>query len=57
MPNYDLEDALILLHGIARTVERDLGFGDVSQRIRQAADKLNEELTNKNLKTIKRKGI
>ena len=41
MTNYDLEDAIIQLHTIARTIEREIGFGELSRDIRKCADRLN----------------
>lgn len=34
----DLQDAIIQLHNIARLVERDIGPGELSHQIRDAAD-------------------
>lgn len=34
----DLQDAVIQLHNIARLVERDIGVGELSHEIRDAAD-------------------
>ncbi len=42
MANYDLEDAVMMLHNIARTVEREIGFGTLAQDVRKSADVLNE---------------
>lgn len=39
--NYDLEDAIIQLHNIARTIEREIGFGALAQDVRKCADSLN----------------
>lgn len=36
----DLEQAIIELHNIARLVERDIGSGELSHQIRDAADTL-----------------
>ena len=44
MTNYDLEDAVILLHNIARTVEREVGFGALAQDVRKSADSLSNML-------------
>jgi hypothetical protein len=41
MNNYDLEDAIIQLHTIARTIEREIGFGALAQDVRKCADRLN----------------
>jgi hypothetical protein len=38
---YQLHDAVIQLHEIARTIESDIGSGQLSQDIRNAADRLN----------------
>jgi hypothetical protein len=38
---YQLHDAVIQLHNIARLVEQDIGTGQLSQDIRNAADRLN----------------
>lgn len=37
-----LYEAVTMLHNIARTVEHEIGFGELSQDIRQLADRLNE---------------
>lgn len=43
--NYDLEDAIMMLHNIARTIEREWGFdGSIAKDIRRCADQLNEAL-------------
>ena len=43
--SYDLEDAVILLHNIARTIEREWGFGGpLAQDTRKLADRLAEAL-------------
>jgi hypothetical protein len=42
---YQLHDAVIQLHNIARLVEQDIGTGQLSQDIRNAADTLNMLLT------------
>ena len=48
MANYDLEDAVMQLHNVARTIERELGFGGtLAQDVRQCADRLNEILHTK----------
>jgi hypothetical protein len=40
---YDiLEDAVIKLHDLARIVEHELGAGELSQDIRDSADRLSE---------------
>jgi hypothetical protein len=38
---FQLHDAVIQLHDIARAVESDIGSGQLSQDIRNAADRLN----------------
>lgn len=41
MSNYDLEDAIMMLHNIARTIERECGFGGaLPNDIRACADRL-----------------
>jgi hypothetical protein len=40
MRNIKLVDAVIQLHDIARLVEEEIGGGDLSAGIRQAADRL-----------------
>ena len=41
--NYDLEDAIMMLHNIARTIEHELGFnGSLPKDIRACADRLHE---------------
>jgi len=42
MKNIALSDALIKLHDVARTVEQEIGVGQLSEDIRMAADRLNE---------------
>jgi hypothetical protein len=42
MRNLDLIDAVIALHEIARTVEREIGKGQLSDDIRSSADRLHE---------------
>jgi hypothetical protein len=42
MRNLDLVDAVIALHDIARTVEREVGRGQLSDDIRKCADRLHE---------------
>lgn len=43
--SYDLEDAVILLHNIARTIEREWGFGGpLAQDTRKLAERLAEVL-------------
>ena len=45
MTDYDLEDAVIMLHNIARTIERKMGFGGgLSNDARKLADRLTEVL-------------
>ena len=40
--SYDLEDAVMMLHNIARTVEREIGFSTLAQEVRKNADSLSE---------------
>jgi hypothetical protein len=40
MANYDLEDAVMMLHNVARTIEREIGFGTLAQNIRESANRL-----------------
>jgi hypothetical protein len=42
MRNLELVDAVIALHDIARTVEREVGHGQLSDDIRNCADRLHE---------------
>jgi hypothetical protein len=42
MRNIDLIDAVIALHEIARTVEREIGHGQLSDDVRSCADRLHE---------------
>jgi hypothetical protein len=42
MRNLELVDAVIALHEIARTVEREIGHGQLSDDIRACADRLHE---------------
>ena len=42
MRNLELVDAVIALHEIARTVEREIGTGQLSYDIRKCADRLHE---------------
>jgi hypothetical protein len=42
MRNIALVDAVIALHDIARTVEREVGRGQLSDDIRACADRLHE---------------
>ena len=42
MSNYDLEDAVIMLHNIARTIEREIGYGALAQDVRKSADSLSD---------------
>ena len=44
MLNSELENVIIQLHEIARTVEKNLGISDLSKNIRSTADKLHEIL-------------
>jgi hypothetical protein len=40
----ELKDKIIQLHDIARAIEQELGQGQLSEDIRQAADRLHEVL-------------
>ena len=42
MRNIELVDAVIALHDIARTVEKEVGRGQLSDDIRNCADRLHE---------------
>ena len=42
MRNLELVDAVVALHEIARTVEREIGTGQLSYDIRKCADRLHE---------------
>jgi hypothetical protein len=42
MRNLELVDAVIALHDIARTVEREVGRGQLSDDIRACADRLHD---------------
>ena len=43
MNYYDLEDAVMMLHHVARTIERELGFdGTITKDLRRCADKLSD---------------
>ena len=42
MRNLELIDAVIALHDIARTVEREVGHGQLSDDIRKCADRLHD---------------
>jgi len=42
MRNLEIVDAVIALHDIARTVEREVGRGQLSDDIRNCADRLHE---------------
>lgn len=42
MRNLELVDGVIALHEIARTVEREIGRGQLSDDIRKCADRLHE---------------
>ena len=44
MKNYELEDKIIQLHDIARVVEQQVGVGQLSDDIRNVADRLSEIL-------------
>ena len=40
MRNLELVDAVIALHDIARTIEREIGHGQLSDDVRSCADRL-----------------
>lgn len=40
MPNTQLLDAVIQLHNIARLIEQELGKGNLSEDVRDCADRL-----------------
>ena len=40
--SYDLEDAVMQLHNIARLIEREVGFGVLAQDVRKNADDLSD---------------
>jgi hypothetical protein len=42
MRNLELVDAVIALHEIARTIEREIGRGQLSDDVRACADRLHE---------------
>ena len=42
MRNLEIVDAVVALHEIARTVEREIGTGQLSYDIRKCADRLHE---------------
>lgn len=42
MRNLEIVDAVVALHDIARTVEREVGRGQLSDDIRKCADRLHE---------------
>ena len=43
---YDLEDAIMMLHNVARTIEREFGYGGtLSNDVRKCAERLHEVLT------------
>jgi hypothetical protein len=43
--SYDLEDAIMMLHNIARIIEREYGFrGSLAQDTKKLADRLAEVL-------------
>ena len=44
MSNTDLNDKIIQLHDIARTIEKEIGVGQLSEDIRECADRLSELL-------------
>jgi hypothetical protein len=42
MRNLELIDAVVALHDIARTIEREVGRGQLSDDVRACADRLHE---------------
>ena len=42
MRNLELVDAVIALHEIARTIEREIGRGQLSDDVRSCADRLHD---------------
>ena len=42
MRNLELVDAVIALHDIARTIEREIGRGQLSDDVRSCADRLHK---------------
>ena len=53
MRNIDLVDAVIALHDIARTVEREIGHGQLSEDIRACADRLHHfSITDAKISTL-----
>jgi hypothetical protein len=42
MRNLEIVDAVVALHEISRTVEREIGRGQLSDDIRKCADRLHE---------------
>ena len=40
----ELEERIIQLHDIARAIEQEIGVGQLSEYIREAADRLHEVL-------------
>lgn len=46
MDNYTIADTIIVLHQIAREVETRFGIGELSQQLRNSADKLTYLATN-----------
>lgn len=40
--DFDIEYLVIRLHDIAREVEKQIGFGDLSKEIRRCADRLSD---------------
>ena len=45
MLKYDLEDAIVMLHNVARTIEREYGFtSTLSNDIRKCADRVHDLL-------------
>ena len=45
--NYQAEDIVIQLHDAARSVEKQVGKGQLSKDIRRCADRLNELIKSK----------
>jgi hypothetical protein len=53
MRNLELVDAVIALHEIARTVEREIGHGQLSDDIRSCADRLHHfSITDAKISTL-----
>jgi hypothetical protein len=55
MRNLELVDAVIALHDIARTIEQEIGRGQLSDDVRSCADRLHELsiVDNKNSTLVK----